>query len=56
MTSGQRKVHVWIWLLLGPIAVIGLALAVAWRPVEPVQEGSLPGVESIVGQGEVGKP
>ncbi len=47
MTSGQRKVHVLLWLVLGPIALIGLALAVVWRPVEPVQDGALPGVESV---------
>ena len=47
MTSGQRKVHVLLWLVLGPIALIGLALAVVWRPVEPIHEGGLPGVESV---------
>jgi hypothetical protein len=44
MTSGQRKVHVLLWLVLGPAALVGLILAVLWRPVEPVQDGDLPGI------------
>lgn len=44
MTRGQRKMHVLVWLVLGPAAVVGLVLAVMWRPAEPVQEGVLPGV------------
>lgn len=48
MTSGQRKMHVLLWLVLGPIAVAGLVLAVVWRPVEPVQSGALPGVDAQV--------
>lgn len=48
MTSGQRKMHVLLWLVLGPIAVVGLVLAVVWRPVEPVQRGELPGVDTQV--------
>lgn len=48
MTSGQRKMHVLLWLVVGPIAVVGLVLAVAWRPVEPVQSGALPGVDAQV--------
>ena len=44
MTSGQRKMHVLMWLVIGPIALVGLTLAVVWQPAEPVQEGELPGV------------
>ena len=44
MTGPQRKAHVLLWLVLGPIALVGLALAVVWRPAEPVQDGALPGV------------
>ena len=47
VTSGQRKVHVLLWLVLGPIALIGLVLAVVWRPDEPVQQGELPGVDAV---------
>ena len=46
MTSGQRKVHLLLWLVLGPIAVVGLVLAVLWRPPQPVQDGVLPGVDA----------
>ena len=45
MTSGQRKLHLLMWLVLGPIALVGLALAVAWRPGVPVHDGALPGVQ-----------
>lgn len=44
MTSKQRKVHLMMWMVLGPAALLGLVFAVAWRPVEPVQGGVLPGV------------
>ena len=54
MTDGQRKMHLLMWLVLGPIAMLGLALAVIWRPAEPVQEGALPGVSSEVEQAEAG--
>lgn len=46
MTSAQRKLHLAVWLVLGPIALIGLALAVVWRPAVPVYDGPLPGVEA----------
>lgn len=46
MSSGQRKIHVVLWLVLGPLALIGLAMAVVLKPAEPVQEGDLPGVEA----------
>lgn len=45
MTSGQRKMHVLLWLVLGPLAVVGLVLGVLWRPPQPVQDGVLPGVD-----------
>ena len=54
MTSGQRKAHVLLWLVLGPIAVVGLVLAVLWRPAEPVQEGPLPGLEASAVQSDPG--
>ncbi|MFK7790569.1 MAG: hypothetical protein AB8C95_13890 [Phycisphaeraceae bacterium] len=47
MTSAQRKTHLLLWLVLGPIALVGLALAVVWRPVEPIHEGELPGVDAV---------
>lgn len=46
MTRCQRKMHVLFWLVLGPVAVVGLVLAVMWRPVEPIQDGALPGIAS----------
>lgn len=52
MTRCQRKMHVLLWVVLGPIAVAGLVLAVVWRPVEPVQAGDLPGVGDQVEQSE----
>ncbi len=51
MTGPQRKAHVLLWLVLGPIALIGLVFAVQWRPAEPVQDGGLPGVESSIQSG-----
>lgn len=47
MTIGQRKAHVLLWLVLGPCALLGLVLAVVWRPAEPIHEGELPGVEAV---------
>lgn len=43
MTQGQRNMHVVMWLVLGPIAGLCLALAVLWRPPTPVHDGPLPG-------------
>ncbi|MGB1125969.1 MAG: hypothetical protein ACPG4Q_12250 [Phycisphaeraceae bacterium] len=45
MTKGQRTMHFLLWLALGPLAALGLMFALQGRPVEPVQEGPLPGVE-----------
>jgi|GEM_PF-2426617 len=45
MTSAQRKVHILLWLVLGPLAGLGLMLALDWRPAQPVQDGPLPGLE-----------
>lgn len=47
MTGPQRKAHLVLWLILGPLVLVGLLLALAWRPPVPVQEGELPGVQSI---------
>lgn len=44
MTSRQRRAHLVLWLVLVPIALVGLWLALVWRPAEPVQDGGLPGV------------
>ena len=52
MTAGQRRTHLLIWLILGPLALIGLAVAVIQRPAEPVQQGPLPGLEAQDGDGE----
>lgn len=45
MTPTQRKAHVLLWFVLGPIALAGLLLAVLWRPPVPVQPGTAPGAE-----------
>lgn len=50
MTPAQRKAHVLLWLMLGPLALVGLLLAVLWRPPEPVQPGVAPGAEPAVTQ------
>ena len=52
MTRCQRKMHVLVWLVLGPVAVVGLALAVMWRPAEPIQDGALPGVADEMSSSE----
>jgi hypothetical protein len=31
MTRSHRQWHLWLWLVLGPLALIGLLLSVAWR-------------------------
>ena len=46
MTTGQRKAHVLLWLVLGPLAIIGLVLALQWRPPVPMQDGPFPGVSA----------
>lgn len=43
MTPTQRKTHLMLWLLLGPIALVGLVLAVLWQPPAPIQPGTAPG-------------
>ena len=56
MTNGQRKAHVIMWLVLGPMAIFGLVLAVLWRPIEPVQKGPLPGVDVSAVEPEEASP
>ncbi len=45
MTGPQRKMHVLLWLILGPLSLVGLVLALWWRPADPVQDGPLPGTQ-----------
>lgn len=45
MTRTQRKMHLVLWLVLGPAALTGLVLAVLARPPIPVQPGQAPGTE-----------
>ena len=52
MTSGQRKAHVVMWAVLGPVAIVGLALALIWRPPQPVQDGPLPGAAPVEGNAQ----
>jgi len=32
MTRSQRRWHSWLWLVLGPLTVVGLLLALSARP------------------------
>ena len=45
VTKRQRTTHFLLWLVLGPLAALGLMFALQGRPAQPVQEGPLPGVE-----------
>jgi hypothetical protein len=38
MRHGHRKAHLLVWLILAPIALIGLALGIASRREMPTQE------------------
>jgi hypothetical protein len=42
MTSGQRRAHAFIWIVLGPLLLIVLGLIVALRPVAPLSLIDLP--------------
>ena len=44
MTKGQRTMHFLLWLVLGPLAALGLMFALQGRPAPPIQDGPLPGV------------
>jgi len=46
MTTTQRKIHVLMWLVLGPVALVGLLLAVLHKPTAPVENGPLPGLDT----------
>ncbi|MFG0283539.1 MAG: hypothetical protein ACF8R7_03885 [Phycisphaerales bacterium JB039] len=35
MTESQRRVHLIMWLLVGPLAIGLLALTIAMRPASP---------------------
>lgn len=47
MTGPQRKTHLLLWLVLGPLALAGLILAIYLRPLEPVHDGDLPGLDAV---------
>jgi hypothetical protein len=38
MKRGHRKAHLFVWLLLAPIALIGLAIGIASRSEMPAQD------------------
>ena len=44
MTASQRKVHLLIWLIVAPLALVGLVVALMQGPAEPIEQGPLPGV------------
>ena len=37
VTNTQRRVHLALWLVLGPAVLVGLVLALTLRPVVPAQ-------------------
>lgn len=37
MTRGQRRRHLWFWLILGPLLVAGMVVALASRPIPLIQ-------------------
>ena len=53
MTRTQRHIHVWVWLVLGPVVGTLFVLGLWWRPGTPVQPGPVPGVQAPV-EGEAG--
>ena len=48
MTRMQRKTHLLLWGVLGPIALVGLVLAVLWRPPLAVHRGAAPGAPAAL--------
>ncbi len=45
MRRGHRKAHLLLWLILGPVALIGLVVGIASRSEIPTQEA--PVVEDL---------
>lgn len=43
MTQGQRRTHLWAWLVLGPLLIVAILFAVVLRPAPPIHEGQAPG-------------
>ncbi len=37
MTRTHRRWHAWLWLVIGPLVLLGVILAVKWRPAQPVE-------------------
>lgn len=40
MTRRQRRAHLVIWLVIGPLLLLGLGMAIALRPASPIAEGA----------------
>ncbi len=48
MIRSQRRRHLLIWLILGPLILIGLALGLSVRRPVPVQDAGLSGAATEV--------
>lgn len=56
MTRGQRRLHLALWLLLGPLALAVLALGVfAARPTVPAAPGDGANAAPVVGGAPAGE-
>ena len=42
MIRSARRRHALIWLVVGPLILVGFALAVAWRPAPAISSGPVP--------------
>lgn len=61
MTRSQRRWHIWLWLALGPLIVVGLLTALSARPpiatqsqvpsITPPANGVEPAVEPPIVEG-----
>jgi hypothetical protein len=41
MIRSQRRRHLWIWLILGPLILLGFALGLSARRPAPVQDAGV---------------
>ena len=42
MIRSARRRHALIWLVVGPLILVGFVLAVAWRPAPAISSGPVP--------------
>ncbi len=48
VTNAHRRLHLTLWLVLGPAVLVGLVLALTFRPGVPAQ--AAPGTAAIGGE------